>query len=51
MSRKKKNGNKNDLIAGAIVLVTAIINLVIKLIEFFEKWLDYGKRRGNPPCI
>ena len=40
MSRKKKNGNKNDLVAGVIILVTALIDLAIKLIELIEKWLD-----------
>lgn len=36
MARKKKNGNKNKALQ-AIVLITAILNLVKSLIDLIER--------------
>lgn len=38
MSKKKKNGNKHT--TEIIVLITAILSLIIKLIELIEKLLE-----------
>lgn len=40
MSRKKKSGNKNDLVTKAIILITAILNLFKAVLDLIERLLE-----------
>ena len=40
MSRKKKKGDKNDLVAKAFVLITAILNLIRAVLDLIERLLE-----------
>lgn len=36
---KKGNRNKNDILTKALVLITAILNLIKAVVELFNRWL------------